>query len=101
MKYRKAAAIPGKCDAQLHFDFHQQEMLPRLAQAGRGERKIFFADAAHFVMGAFLGMLWCFGRMFIKTAPGRQRSDLSKRPHSGGLMHQVGFRGLLRVGAAC
>ncbi len=24
-------------------------------------------------MGAFLGMLWSFGRLFIKTAPGRQR----------------------------
>lgn len=58
MKYRKAAVIPGKCDAQLQFDFYQREMLPRLAEATRDERKIFFADAAHFVMGAFLGMLW-------------------------------------------
>lgn len=73
MKYRKAAAIPGKCDAQMQFDFYQQEMLPRLAEAAKGERKVFFADAAHFVMGAFPGMLWCFGRMFIKTAAGRQR----------------------------
>jgi transposase len=73
MKYRKAAAIPGKCDAQLQFDFYQHEMLPRLEQAAKGERKVFFADAAHFVMGAFLGMLWCFGRIFIKTSPGRQR----------------------------
>jgi transposase len=73
MKYRKTASIPGKCDAQLQFDFFQQEMLPRLEQAGRGERKVFFVDAAHFVMGAFLGMLWCFSRLFIKTSPGRQR----------------------------
>lgn len=73
MKYRKAAALPGKCDAQLQFDFFQREMLPRLEEAAKGERKVFFVDAAHFVMGAFLGMLWCFGRRFIKTAPGRQR----------------------------
>lgn len=73
MKYRKTASLPGKCDAQLQFDFYQQEMLPRLAQAAKGERKVFFVDAAHFVMGAFLGMLWCFARTFIKTAPGRQR----------------------------
>lgn len=73
MKYRKATSMPGKCDAQLQFNFYQGEMLPRLAQAARGERKVFFMDAAHFVMGAFLGMLWCFGRMFIKTSPGRQR----------------------------
>ena len=61
MKYRKAAAIPGKCDAQMQFGFYQQEMLPRLVEAAKGERKVFFADAPHFVMGAFLGMLWCFG----------------------------------------
>jgi len=76
MKHRKAASIPGKCDAQLQFDFYEQQMLPRLAQAAKGERKVFFADAAHFVMGAFLGMLWCFGRMSIKTAPGRQRHSV-------------------------
>lgn len=73
MKYRKAAAIPGQCDAQLQLDFYRQEMLPRLEQAAKGERKVFFVDAAHFVMGAFLGMLWCFTRMFIKSAAGRQR----------------------------
>lgn len=76
LKYRKAAAIPGKCDAQLQFDFHRQEMVPRLEAAAEGTRKVFFVDAAHFVMGAFLGMLWCFGRMFIKTSPGRQRHSV-------------------------
>ena len=73
LKYRKAAGLPGKCDAQLQFDFFQQEMLPRLEEARRGVRKVFFADAAHFVMGAFLGMLWCFGRLLVRTSPGRQR----------------------------
>ena len=50
MKYRKAAA-------QQQFDFFQHEMPPRLE------------GAAHFVMGAFLGMLRCFGHRFIKTVP--------------------------------
>ncbi len=33
MKYRKATSMPGKCDAQLQFNFYQGEMLPGLAQA--------------------------------------------------------------------
>ena len=33
-------------------------------------------DAAHFVMGAFLGFLWCFQRIFIKTSSGRKRYNV-------------------------
>lgn len=76
MKLRKAASIPGKVDPQLQFDFYTNEMLPRLEEASRGERKVFFVDAAHFVLGAFLGMIWCFARVFVKTSPGRQRYNV-------------------------
>jgi transposase len=30
-------------------------------------------DAAHFVMGAFLGFLWSFARIFIRSSSGRKR----------------------------
>jgi transposase len=76
MKLRKAAPIPGKADPQIQFDFYQVEMLPRLAEAAAGKRKVFFVDAAHFVLGSFLGMIWCFSRVFIKTSPGRQRYNV-------------------------
>lgn len=76
LKPRKTAPIPGKCDPQLQFDFHATEMLPRLEKAAAGERKVMFVDAAHFVLGAFLGMIWCFSRMFLKTSPGRQRYNV-------------------------
>jgi len=33
-------------------------------------------DAAHFVMGAFLGMLWCFERLFLKSSSGRHRYNV-------------------------
>ena len=33
-------------------------------------------DAAHFVMGAFLGMIWCFQRVFIKSPSGRKRFNV-------------------------
>ncbi len=73
LQYRKTAAVPGKADGQMQFDFLQGELLPRLQEAKDGERRVFFLDAAHFVQGAFLGMIWCFKRMFIRTGCGRQR----------------------------
>lgn len=76
MKVRKACSIPGKADPQLQFVFYTSTLLPKLEEAGRGERKVFFVDAAHFVMGAFLGMIWCFSRVLVKTSPGRQRYNV-------------------------
>ena len=35
-----------------------------------------FLDAAHFVYGAFLGSLWCFARVFIRSPSGRQRFNV-------------------------
>ncbi len=73
MKVRKACSIPGKANPQLQFEFYTSTLLPKLEEAGRGKRKVFFVDAAHFVMGAFLGMIWCFARVLVKTPPGRKR----------------------------
>jgi transposase len=39
----------------------------------RGEREVWFVDASHFVWGAFVGWLWCFARVWVKGACGRQR----------------------------
>ena len=36
MKFRKTAAVPGGCDAQLQFDFLNEELLPRLEEAKQG-----------------------------------------------------------------
>ena len=76
MKVRKACSIPGKANPQLQFEFYSTTLLPKLEEAGRGERKVFFVDAAHFVMGAFLGMIWSFARVLVKTPPGRQRYNI-------------------------
>ena len=76
MKIRKACSIPGKANPQLQFEFYSSILLPKLEEAGRAERKVFFVDAAHFVMGAFLGMIWCFARVLVKTPPGRKRYNV-------------------------
>lgn len=33
-------------------------------------------DAAHFVLGAFLAVLWSFQRVFVRTSSGRQRLNV-------------------------
>ena len=73
LEYRKTAAIPGGADPQLQLDFLAKELLPRLEEAQQGKRRVFFVDAAHFVQGAFLGMIWCFTRIFIRSSSGRHR----------------------------
>jgi len=73
MKYQKSAARPGKADPQMQFDFLHHELLPRLEAAKQGKRRVFFVAAAHFVLGAFLGMVWAFSRVFVRSGSGRQR----------------------------
>lgn len=73
MKYQKSAALPGGADPQQQFDFLQEELLPRLEAAKAGKRRVFFVDAAHFVLGSFLGMVWAFSRVLVRSGSGRQR----------------------------
>lgn len=47
-----------------------------LNEAQAGQRQVYFVDAAHFVYGAFLAMVWCFHRIFLKTPAGRQRLNV-------------------------
>ena len=37
---------------------------------------MFFVDAAHFVLGSFLGYLWCMTRVFVRASSGRQRYNV-------------------------
>jgi hypothetical protein len=37
---------------------------------------VFFVDAAHFVLGAFMSVLWCVTRVWIKAPSGRQRFNV-------------------------
>ena len=54
----------------------EKELEPRLAEAKAGKRTVYFADAAHFVCGAFLGYVWSIVRIFIPTMSGRQRYNV-------------------------
>jgi transposase len=76
IKWRKVGSVPAKVDIEAQQQFHDEKLLPRLEEANEGKRAVYFVDAAHFVMGAFLGFLWCVSRVFVRTPSGRQRFNV-------------------------
>ena len=53
-----------------------EELTPLLESAKKQERKVYFVDAAHFVLGSFLGYLWCMVRIFIPSSSGWKRYNV-------------------------
>jgi transposase len=47
-----------------------------LAEARGGKRVVYFVDASHFVLASFLGWVWCFVRLHVRAASGRQRYNV-------------------------
>ncbi len=80
MKCRKVGYVPGRTanpDKQAEQEtFKTQKLEPRLADAKAGKRRVLFVDAAHFVLGVYLSMVWCFTRLFIASPAGRQRFNV-------------------------
>ena len=76
IRYRKVNSLPAKANIEAQKKFHDEELQPRLEEAKTGTRIVYFVDAAHFVLGAFLGYLWSFTRLFVRTPSGRQRFNV-------------------------
>src|SRR5664280_744515 len=81
MKCRRCGVVPGKAmederQRQDQQEFHDKTLMPYLDEAKQGNRTVLFVDAAHFVMGAFLGMVWCFVRLLLPSASGRKRHNV-------------------------
>lgn len=76
MKPRKVGQIPAKADITAQETFKTEQLEPRLEEAQSGQRVVFFMEAAHFVFAPFLGVLWCFERLFVKAPSGRQRFNV-------------------------
>jgi transposase len=70
MKCRRCGVVPGKAMED------DNQLQPILDEAKQGKRTVLFVDAAHFVMGAFLGMVWCFVRLLLPSASGRKRHNV-------------------------
>jgi len=75
MKRLKTGTLPARADPDVQEAF-KKELEPRLAQAQAGQRAVFFVDAAHFVLGAFMSVVWCFARVWIRAPSGRQRFNV-------------------------
>lgn len=79
LKWRCIAAIPlpPKKTIEEHAatqaEFLETELEPRLEEGRAGKGHVFFVDAAHFVMGAFLCCVWCWVRLLIRSGSGRKR----------------------------
>ena len=54
----------------------KKKLNPILDEAKNDKRKVFFVDAAHFVLAPFLGFMWSINRLFIKAPAGRQRFNV-------------------------
>ena len=81
MKCRRCGVVPGKAmdddkQRQAQQEFHDQQLQTTLDEAKQGKRTVLFVDAADFVMGAFLGMVWCVVRLLLPSASGRKRHNV-------------------------
>src|SRR5512142_3077202 len=82
LRWRQTGAIPvpPKKTVEEHARdqavFLREKLEPRLKQARRGRRQVYFVDAAHFVFAPFLGFLWCAARRFVRAASGRKRYNV-------------------------
>jgi transposase len=68
--------VPAKADPDEQAAYLHDKLLPRLAEAKRGQRTVLFVDAAHFVFGPFLGYLWCLVRLWLPGPSGRKRYNV-------------------------
>lgn len=82
MKCCKAGHIPGKADVEKQATFKETMLEPLIKLAQNGECHLFFMDAAHFILQPFVCMLWCFSRIFIKAASGRNRINVLGALHA-------------------
>lgn len=69
--------MPPKKTIQEHAatqaEFLTTKLQPLLEGARAGKGQVFFVDAAHFVMGAFLCCVWCLVRLLLRGGSGRKR----------------------------
>lgn len=82
MKPLQTGQIPAKADAQRQRQFHDEQLQPLLQKAQKGECHVLFMDSVHFVLAAFVAIVWCFERTFVKTASGRFRLNVIGAIHA-------------------
>lgn len=82
MKPRKTGQMPSKADPLKQRQYHDEVIQPLLRKAKKGECHVLFMDGVHFVLAAFISIIWCFERTFVKTSPGRFRLNVLGAIHA-------------------
>jgi transposase len=78
----KTGSIPCKADPAAQKEFLKTTLEPAISEAKSGNIELYFVDAAHFVMGAFLGYVWSKFRVFVRTPSGRKRYNVLGAYHA-------------------
>lgn len=76
LKYMKLGHIPSKADTEKQQEWIETRFEPELEKAKKGESVLFFMDAAHFVLSAFLCSVWSKSRLFVRSSAGRNRINV-------------------------
>ena len=78
----KTGSIPCNADPVAQKEFLENTIEPVISAAKRDEVELYYVDAAHFAMGAFLGYLWSKVRVSIRTPSGRKRYNILGTYHA-------------------
>ena len=76
LKFVKLGHIPSKADTEKQQEWVEKTFEPALESAQKAESVLFFMDAAHFVLGAFLCAVWAKCRLFVRSSAGRNRINV-------------------------
>jgi transposase len=76
LSYLKVGMVPSKAEPDKQDEFKKNQMEPALEKAFTNKQKVYYVDAAHFVLAPFLGYLWSFCRLFIRAPAGRKRFNI-------------------------
>ena len=80
LRQLKVGFIPGKAlneeKQKEQREFISDKLEPNIEEAREGMQQLLFMDAAHFVHGAFLTVLWSFVRAWIPSPSGRKRFNV-------------------------
>lgn len=74
-RFIKTQPIPGKACPEKQAEW-VDNLQPVIAQAEKGERRLYFMDAVHFTLEAFTCNVWCRKPLYLKTGAGRNRFNL-------------------------
>lgn len=76
LRFRKVGYVPGKADPDKQEQWLKETLMPHYQEAKAGLRHLFFMDAAHFTLGAFVCKVWSKTRKFIRSGAGRNRINV-------------------------